>query len=85
MIFIHIFAENEYIYSKIKPAKALLSLNISPKCGAQYRGMEQLVAREDHSLEVSGSSPLPATQDNIEIININLSIKTSWIENHSDH
>lgn len=39
---------------------------------ALYRGMEQLVAREDHSLEVSGSSPLPATQDNIEIININL-------------
>ncbi len=37
--------------------------------------MEQLVAREDHSLEVIGSSPISATQDNIEIINFNLEKK----------
>ena len=50
-------------------------IKYQPQVWGKHRGMEQLVAREDHSLEVSGSSPLPATQDNIEIININLSIK----------
>ena len=28
----------------------------------QYRGMEQLAAREVHSLKVGGSSPSPATK-----------------------
>ena len=27
-----------------------------------YRGVEQLVAREAHNLEVTGSSPVPATE-----------------------
>lgn len=29
----------------------------------QYRGLEQLVAREAHNLEVKGSSPLSATRN----------------------
>lgn len=31
----------------------------------EYRGVEQLVARQAHNLEVVGSNPTPATNDNI--------------------
>lgn len=35
------------------------------QCKNKHRGMEQLVARQSHTLKVVGSSPTPATKNNI--------------------
>lgn len=54
----------------------------------KYRGMEQLVARQAHNLEVIGSSPVPATKKEslfsdsflvLFILSEKLPVKSGWI------
>ena len=43
------------------PAKRELSISLVLGLLVEYRGVEQLVARQAHNLEVACSSPAPAT------------------------
>ena len=46
---------------------------------SKYRGMEQLVARQAHNLEVIGSSPVPATKVKAIEISVAFFYCISWL------